>query len=176
MVKRKHQRAYKPHPCCLKTLFDYSTVASWCCEENKVFLQNLVDTFRANLEELGDGWLRQYFGTSLVSDSRKSKEIILLIRALLAETCRNQEDLSAVLQQSWGGSDGSNLFMFKIDANFLCDALWVVDEDEQFGTLKNSALRKIERAFEAPSSLREELQNYEPGKSAASGSASHGSS
>ena len=48
---------YKPHPCCLKTLLDYSIVASWCCEEIKVFLQNLVDTFRANLEELGEGWL-----------------------------------------------------------------------------------------------------------------------
>jgi hypothetical protein len=87
MVKKKHQRAYKPHPCCLKTLLDYLTVASWCCEKNKVFLQNLVDTFRGNLEELGDGWLRQYFGTSLVSNSRKSKESSLLIWALLADTC-----------------------------------------------------------------------------------------
>jgi hypothetical protein len=60
-----------------------------------------------------------------------------------------------VLQQSWGGSDGSNPFLVKIDSNFLCYALWVVDEDEKFGNLKNLVLRKIERAFVAPSSLRE---------------------
>jgi hypothetical protein len=97
MAMKKHWRAYyKPHPCCLKTLLGYSSVASWCCEENKLFLQDLVDTVRANLQELGEGWLRQYFGTSLLSDSRKSKEIILLIQALLPETCRNEEDLSAV--------------------------------------------------------------------------------
>ena len=119
MAKKK--TFYKLHPCCLETLLDYSIVDSWCFEANKVFLQNLVDTFRANLEKLGEGWLTQYFGASLVSDSRKSKTNILLIQALLTETCQNQEDLSALLQQSWGGSDGSNPFLVKIDANFLCD-------------------------------------------------------
>jgi hypothetical protein len=162
--KISRRRHYQRNDCCLKTLLKYVHVESWEFDENTEFLEEFVSTIRGNLNSLGDGWLRNWFGSSLLDDAQKTKEILLLIRGLLAGKYNSQSDLNEVMQRSWGDSAGVDILASTLDTAFLQDKLHIPAKDSGHN-LGNSVWENIARAFDDPSNLLDELQSYEkPGE------------